>query len=122
MQKFINNWSTTITQPLSVTDTVIHIDLASANRLAEGFQQGDYYLLTLDDGGKVEIVKVIAVNNAISIIRAQEGTNARDWSFESRIEMRVTANTLVQFETVIDKILTVNGEILVLHDGNVLYQ
>lgn len=121
MQRFINNWSTTLIQSATVSDIGIHVDVNEANKLLPGFQQGDYYLLTLDDGPNIEVVKVVAIHSGVlSINRAQEGTIARGWNTETKVEMRITARALGKFETMIDRVLTANGEVLVSPDGNVL--
>lgn len=121
MQRFLNNWSTTLTQSATVSDTEIHIDVNEANKLLSDYQQGDYYLLTLDDGSNIEIVKVVAINSGVlSVNRAQEDTLARSWNSETKVEMRITAEALGKFEAMIDRVLTANGEVLVSPDGNVM--
>ena len=123
MQKFINNWSTTLTQSISASDTVIQVDINAADQLTIGFQQGDYYLLTLDDGGNVEIVRVVAINsNQLVVERAQEGTSSYGWNPDSQVEARITAHTLHHLILDIDAILTINGDVLVSSTGNILRQ
>ncbi len=122
MQKFINNWSTTLTQSITASDTTIHIDTNAASQLAIGFQQGDYYLLTFDDGVNVEIVRVISINsNQLVAERGQEDTNSYGWSLGNIIAMRITVGTLLNLQLVIERILTANDKILVTSIGDILY-
>ncbi len=121
MQKFINNWSTTLTQSITASDTIIQVDINAASQLAAGFQQGDYYLLTIDDGVNVEIVKALAVNGAqLEIERAQEDTVAISWPVGALIEARVTAGALKELKFDSSTILTASGEILVSPNGNII--
>lgn len=99
-QKFINNWSTTLIQPLAPNETVIHLPTEQVNRLALILTQGDYCLLTMDHDEQVEIVKVIAINGSeVLVERAQEGTIGNFWGSGSKIEARITAGTLSLFQS-----------------------
>ncbi len=121
MQKFINNWSTNLTQSITASDTVIHINIDAANQLAVGFQQGDYYLLTLDDGVNVEIVKVTTINSSTLLAeRAYENTTANDWKVGVIFQARITAGTIESLRFSLDNIFTSEGEVLVSSCGNVL--
>ena len=57
-----------------------------------------YFMVTLvDTSGNREIVKVttrVALSNTMTIVRAQEGTSARDFPIGSLVELRVTKNAL----------------------------
>jgi photosystem II stability/assembly factor-like uncharacterized protein len=57
---------------------------------------GDYFLLTLDDGINVEIVKVTARStDNITVVRGQEGTAAQSsFSVGTKAELRLTAGTM----------------------------
>lgn len=57
----------------------------------------DYFYATLvSSGGTYEIVKVTArIADAMTIVRGQEGTTANGFAIGSRIEMRVTAQTII---------------------------
>ena len=121
MQKFINNWSTKLTAPIGPNDTILSIDLESANRLSEGFQQGDYYLLTLDDGTRTEIVKVVSINqNQLKVFRNEENTNYYSWTVDTKLELRLTQQGINLLQTTIDKVLTADGHILVSPKGDLM--
>jgi hypothetical protein len=57
---------------------------------------GDYFYATLvDTGGNYEVVKVIArTDDTMTIVRAQEGTLAIPFVANSRVELRITAQTI----------------------------
>lgn len=122
MQKFINNWSTTLTQAISATDTALTIDSNAASLLANGFQQGDYYMLTLDDGVNVEIVKVNQVSgNQLIVVRGLENTIATTWVTNTKLEMRLTALHLFKQQMILDRLLFSQSSILISPDGKALY-
>ena len=58
---------------------------------------GDYFYATLSSlAGTFEIVKVTArATDSMTIVRAQEGTTANGFATGSRVEMRVTAQSIV---------------------------
>ncbi len=122
MQKFINNWSTILIEPLSPSDTAIAVDTDSTNRLRSDFQQGDYYILTLDDGMNIEIIYVEnIINNRLLVSRAQEQSLRKSWGKGTKAEVRVTAKSLNTFSTLLDAALTIEGDVLVSPEGNILY-
>lgn len=100
MQKFINNWSASLLQPLAADATTLAVDPAAAVRL-DGLGNGDHYLLTLasiDDSGREsawEIVRAIAVaDGEISIERGLEGTSPAAWPAGTAISARLTAGSV----------------------------
>lgn len=100
MQLFINNWSAVLTAPATASAVSLSVPLADAAKLI-GLGTGDHYLLTLAevDGNGLEtaweIVKVTgAASGALTVLRAQEGTVARDWAAASAISGRATKGTL----------------------------
>lgn len=99
MQRFINNWTATLTAPALSGDLALSIDPAKA-ALLTGLGSGDYYLLTLaeivdDAETNWEIVKVTAViSGVLTVERGQEGTSAAAWSLDAYISARLTAAPL----------------------------
>ena len=100
MQLFINNFSASLTAPVGDTDLLINIDPAQAAKLV-GIGGGNYYLLTLvgvDVLGKEtswEIVKATAVaSGALTVERAQEGTEALSWPLDAPVQARWTAGSV----------------------------
>lgn len=100
MQLFINNWSAVLTAPATASAVSLSVPLADAAKLI-GLGGGDHYLLTLAevDGNGLEIawetIKVTdSAAGALTVLRDQEGTGARDWATSSVISARVTKGTL----------------------------
>lgn len=99
MQLFTNNWSAVLTAPAAASAASLSVPLADAAKLT-GLGAGDHYLLTLAevDGNGLEtaweIVKVTgSASGALTVLRAQEGTAARDWASASVISARATKGT-----------------------------
>lgn len=100
MQLFINNWSAVLTAPATASAVSLSVPLADAAKLT-GLGGGDHYLLTLAelDGNGVETAwEAIKVTDsalgALTVLRGQEGTTARDWAAAAVISARVTKGTL----------------------------
>lgn len=91
-----NNAVSTITTALSASDTSISVATGTGS-LFPVLGVGDYFYATLvSAGGTYEIIKVtVRVNDAMTIVRAQEGTTAQSFASGSRIELRVTAASIV---------------------------
>jgi len=120
MQRFINNFSTTILATIAPSDTIIKIDEEHASILNSKLD-GDYTLLTLDANDKIEIVKVVEVNGGeLKVVRGMEYTIAYNWNIGARIEARITAGSLEDVRFDADSILTADGEVLVGPSGDVL--
>jgi hypothetical protein len=92
MNIVINNFQSSLTAPLGITDTQMFIA-----GVLPALTNGNTYTLTLyeRDGAEEvawEIVKVTAVEGStLTVVRGQEGTTARAWSVGTRVEMRLTA-------------------------------
>jgi hypothetical protein len=90
--KLANNASGTLATAISASDT--GIALATGNgALFPTLSAGEYFYLTLTaPSGAFEIVKATArVGDALTVVRAQEGTTAIGFPVGSRVELRVTA-------------------------------
>jgi hypothetical protein len=96
-QKFINNWSTTLTASALAADTVLTVATAEAAKLGAVSAEA-FVAMTLDDGQTIEIVRCTGVSGGdLTVARAQEGTSAQDWSLGTPIECRLTAAALEAF-------------------------
>lgn len=100
MQRFINNWASRLSSPLSQSALEMQIPVDDAALLA-GLGAGDHYMLTIvsvDVAGietAHEIIRVTdAVGGVLSILRAQEGSTPAEWPINSRLELRLTAGTM----------------------------
>ncbi|RLC99611.1 MAG: hypothetical protein DRI46_09160 [Chloroflexi bacterium] len=120
MQKFINNFGTTLTAAISTTGQLtMDISLSEATRLG-ALTAGDFYLLTLSSDSEsnpgvadVEIVKVTAVDlitnpGRLTIVRGMEGSTTQTWlSGATRVSALLTKDTILALQAGGQRILTV---------------
>lgn len=98
-QLFTNNAATTLAQPLAAGATTL---VVTSSTTFPVLGAGDFFLATLighDANGNEaawEIVRVTEVaGNAWTVERAQEGTPDISWSQAARVELRLTAGSLL---------------------------
>jgi parallel beta-helix repeat protein len=90
-----NNASGTLATAISASDTGIVLTTGNgASFPALGV--GDYFFATLEStGGTFEVIKVTARSgDSMTVLRAQEGSTANSFAVGSRIELRVTAQSV----------------------------
>jgi len=96
-QLYSNNVDVALEQAASLSDTSLVLTDGS------GLQSpavDEFELLTLSYQGIYEIVKVTArTANTVTVVRAQEGTTARDWPKGARAYAGVTAGSLASMLT-----------------------
>ncbi len=102
-QLYANNAKSTAANTISSSDTSIVV--------ADGSQfptcsPGEYFLVTLEYGGVIEVVKVQSKsgNSLNGCLRGQEGTTAQGFPIGARVENRITKGTLDTFARKIDKV------------------
>lgn len=107
-QLFANNAKTTLANPISATDTAMVVTDGSLFPVPGTFE---YFLVTLEVGGQIEIVMITGrTGNTFTIGglldigqsvagRGQEGTNAQAFTAGARVEGRITKNTLGRLST-----------------------
>lgn len=98
--KFKNNASTTLASAIDNSVTTIVVTTGGgANLPALG--AGEYFYATITDiDDNFEIVKVTARStDTLTVVRAQESTTAKSFVSGSRIENRITAQSLVDATT-----------------------
>lgn len=98
---FSNNAKTTLTSPITSTDSSLIVSDASKFPVPGNNQ---YFLATLDTGLTNEIVEVHGVtgNTFTGCVRGAESTIAQSFLTGTRIENRVTAGTLSSFARISD--------------------
>jgi hypothetical protein len=98
-QLFANNASQKLAAAITNVATSLTVTSGSGSVFPSP-TAGDWFLLTLvgtTAGTETswEIVKVTArVTDTLTIVRAQEGTNAANWAIDTVAELRLTAGTL----------------------------
>lgn len=97
MLRFINNFKTTLAQPLAAASTQTFIQPADAVELAplmDNTGGGHQLVLTLYDDVNVEIVMIDSANGntgELHAYRAQENTTALNWPAGTKVAARLTA-------------------------------
>jgi hypothetical protein len=94
-RKYKNNASSTLAGALGVNTTTLTVATGHGDRfpVASG---ADYFKLTLQKSGGMEIVKVtsrVASSDSMTIERAQEGTTALSFSIGDIVSLRATADS-----------------------------
>jgi len=94
--KLTNNAATLIPSAVSSTQTALTVSTGSGV-LFPTLGAGDYFYATIQDvNNHFEIVKVTArTDDAMTIVRAQEGTLAISFPANSRFELRVTVENML---------------------------
>ncbi len=94
---YINNWITTLTAPLSDTDTVLPIDPVSASRLDLA---GAYRLTLVNSLNPLEQtqIEIVDVSAGLALSRGKEGTVAQSWPADTLIYCALTAGQLTDLQ------------------------
>jgi hypothetical protein len=94
--KFANSAYATLASSINSSATSITLTTGQGARFPS-LSGGDYFYATLiDTSNNLEIVKCTARStDVLTVVRGQEGTTARSYSTSDRIELRITAQGLV---------------------------
>ena len=120
--KFTNNAISTLAS--GITNSATSITVASGDGSKFPTLTGsEYFRATLiDASNNLEIVKVTArSSDVLTVTRAQESTTARAFSSGDRIELRITAQSLLDAATTLTSLvadLGTNGNDINFADGN----
>lgn len=103
-----NNASGTLATSISASDTGIVLTTGNGANFP-ALSTGDYFYATLEStGGTSEIIKVtVRSGDSLTVVRAQEGTTAQSFAAGSRIELRVTMQSVVDVATLYDSAFNV---------------
>lgn len=98
-QLFVNNAKSTLAVGISNTDLSITVASGTGAKFPNPVVGEEYFLVTLEISGNVEVVRCIARNNDLLTIdqRGLEGTIATSFTVGSAVECRTTAGTLSSF-------------------------
>lgn len=98
---FTNNAATTIAASIAVTDTSIQLATGTGTLFPKLANTNEYFYLTLYTATQYEIVKVTAqigaTNDSLTVVRAQDNTQAQAFVAGTNIELRVEAQALNNF-------------------------
>lgn len=98
-QLFANNATSTLTQSISDSATLVNIQLSDASKFPNPVAVGAYFLATIEDKNQNPVLREIVKctsrsNNQLTVQRAQENTTAVAFNAGVTLEIRVTAGTL----------------------------
>ena len=104
--KFTNNATTVVPAALTSITTSLVV-AAGTGALFPTLGAGEYFKATLQDtSNNFEIVKVTArADDAMTVVRGQDGTLAIPFAVNSRFELRVLAGNAQEFLDSIDFLL-----------------
>lgn len=99
---------------ISATDTGIQLQSGNGGNFPNVGSNEYFYATIQSISGTVEIVKVVGrVSDVLTVVRAQEGTLALPFDAGSRIELRVTAQSVrditAQFDSYTQTVTPTNG-------------
>lgn len=96
--RFANNAGSTLSVTANLSDTVLTLALNEGARFPSP-GAGESFMATIQSGAQFEIVECTSrTGDALTVVRAREGTSAQTWSTGSSVTMRVTAGTLDAME------------------------
>lgn len=106
--KLKNNVSSTLASAISASDVGLTV-ATGTGALFPSLATGDYFYATLiSTGGTQEIVKVTArASDAMTIVRALDGTTAQSFAIGSRIELRINAAAVIDIAVDVREIVSV---------------
>lgn len=118
--KFSNNASARLEVPVDRKSTTITIPKNKMG-LFPAITSGEYFMLTLIDGnGNYEIVKCTYKSlTSFTVVRAQEGTTAKNFPVNSLVEHRLTAGSIAQLFTQVVASTTEYGLVRIATDAEI---
>lgn len=94
--KLTNNATSTLTASITSTSSTLSIEVADSGKFPVIGQDDWHPLTVVDTAGNMEVMRVTARAGAIlTVSRGQEGTVAKAFSAGSRVDVRLTAGSLV---------------------------
>lgn len=105
-QLFVNNAYSFLDGSILIGDTTINVTTGTGSRFPAP-TGGDTFLITavgLDGNGKEDTWEVMEctgrTGDALTVVRAQEGTSAVAWTSGTAVELRLTAATITALEDI----------------------
>lgn len=93
--KLANNATSTTATAINASDIGVVL-VTGGGTVFPALAAGEYFYITFESsGGTYEIAKATArVGDSLTIVRAQEGTTAQSFAAGSRVELRVTVQSI----------------------------
>ena len=90
-----NNVASTLALSLTATATSLRVATGAGSRFPSPTGSDYFYLTIISTTGEVEIIKVTSrVNDVMTIVRAQDNTTAKNFPANSRVEVRINAQSV----------------------------
>lgn len=91
-----NNVSSTLASAISATQTTVSVAAATGDQFPDLPNGSHFYATFMSSAGDTEIVKCVArVGDALAVVRGSEETAPRAFAAGSRVELRVTAQAII---------------------------
>lgn len=105
LQLYANNAKSTLLLGISNSDLVLRVQAGHGARFPSiNIPSVEFFLLTLESSGIIEVVRVTArTGDLLTIERGQEGTTASPFPLGAQVQMRVTRDTLAGFARLTDR-------------------
>lgn len=95
---FSNTATATLASSVTAAATTIQLNSGAGSQFPAPAASAVFHATLADVSGNTEIVRVTArATDTLTVVRAQEGTSARNFAAGSRFELRLTAESLASF-------------------------
>jgi hypothetical protein len=95
--KFMNNGKAELSAGINNSVLSLTVKTGQGDRFPAVSNPDYFYITLIDSSGNKEVVKCTARSagsDSLTIVRSQEGTSARSFSTDDKVELRLTAGTL----------------------------
>lgn len=115
------SWRAHILTTLDTNSVAVKIAEDKASVLQEGLEAGGYYLMTIEAGFDVEIVKIVMSHNGIlTLERGQQGTPCSIWPAGTPMDARISLRTIEDLRLDLGALLNCNDEVFLAPNGDVI--
>lgn len=105
IQLYSNNAKSILATGLLATDVALTLQTGTGSLFPAITASNQYFLVTLENAGTIEICKVTAKSGDVLILeRGKEGTSASPFPIGTLVQLRVTKGTLEQFARLTDRL------------------
>lgn len=115
------SWRAHILTTLDTNSVAVKVADHKATLLQEGLEAGGYYLMTIEAGFDVEIVKIVMAHNGIlTLERGQQGTMPGIWPAGTPMDARISLRTVEDLRLDLGALLSCNDEVFLAPNGDVI--
>jgi len=115
------SWRAHILTTLDTNSIAVKVAEEKASLLQEGLETGGYYLMTIEAGFDVEIIKIVMSHNGIlTLERGQQGTTPSVWPAGTPMDARISLRTLEDLRLDLAALLSCSDEVFLAPNGDVI--